>query len=74
MSDLFKYRDGDYVYYYASQEIMDIVNKLNKFSESNYKLYIMANFVINTRTNEIIKNRYSIESVVDEFLKKETDN
>lgn len=67
---LFKYEDEEYIYYYPSQEVMDAVLELNSTNtpQNNYRLLLYSTFVINTRTNEIIKNRHSIEEVIDIFI------
>jgi len=69
---LFKYKVGGLVYYYRNQELLDEArispSEYYAPSPSYYKLLQNAFVAINTKTNEIIKNRFQIEEIIDNFL------
>ena len=66
-----KIRIRDIVYYVSHNVLDEFLKEKNKFNGigRNTRMIALSDFIINAETNELIKCRYTFESVFDEFTK-----
>lgn len=59
-----KYREGNYIYYYANVDFLDQALK----EDLTFKKMIMADFVVDIKNNTMVKCRTTIEDIVDRYI------